>query len=177
MSARESIRHCPGCGAALPPAIVPAGPVDCPACGYVLFVNPAIATAAFVLDPSSRVLLIRRAREPGRGKLAPPGGFIDAGETAEEAIRRELREEVGIEIDSPVFLGSHPNRYAYKGITYDVLDLFFTAHILSDSTARPLDEVEDVNWFPVRDVRPEDLAFPSMQAAWGRFLEAGFQGT
>ncbi len=84
------------------------------------------------------MLLIRRAKEPAKGKLAPPGGFIDVGETAEQGVRREVREEVGIELDHIHFLCSQPNQYFYKEVTYPVLDFFFTARALNADGAAAL---------------------------------------
>ena len=76
----EAFRHCPKCGSARPG---PAGdnPFRCPACGFTLFFNPTVAAAGFLFDAAGRALLIRREKEPAKGKLAIPGGFVDAGET------------------------------------------------------------------------------------------------
>ena len=112
------------------------------------------------------MLFIRRAKEPAKGLLAPPGGFVDGGERAEEAVCREVREEVGLEITPPQFLGSFPNSYPYLGITYPVLDFFFTADAVNPAAAQALDDVESFCWRdPLREIAPEDLAFPSMRAA------------
>jgi ADP-ribose pyrophosphatase YjhB (NUDIX family) len=157
--------HCPRCGAKRE-AVPPAGPFVCAGCGFTFFFNAAIATAVFIERTDGRVLFIRRAKEPARGKLAPPGGFVDIGERVEEAIRREIREEVGLEISAPEFLCSFPNDYHYDGVTYPVLDLFFTARVPEAAQARALDDVESVCWFDPLEVRPDDLAFPSMRAAW-----------
>ena len=127
--------------------------------------------AVFITRPDGQVLLIERAKEPGRGKLAPPGGFIDIGETAESAARREVREEVGLEPEGLSFVGSHPNAYLYAGVTYPVLDLFFAARVGPTAVARALDEVAAVRWLDPRDVDPSGLAFPSMQAAFRQWRD------
>src|SRR5262245_53429279 len=94
----ELFRFCPRCGAARPVENRNQNPFHCNTCGLALFFNPTVAAGAFVSDSAGRVLSIRRAKEPSIGKLAVPGGFIDFGESAEEALRREVREEVGIEV-------------------------------------------------------------------------------
>ena len=120
MHPTASFKYCPACGA--PGSTTPPQPFRCSACAYTLYINTTCATAAFLQRPDGCVLFIRRAKEPAKGKLAIPGGFIDPGETAEFGLRREFMEEVGIAVEEIHYLGSFPNIYHYKGITYDVLD-------------------------------------------------------
>jgi ADP-ribose pyrophosphatase YjhB (NUDIX family) len=144
----------------------PRSPFRCAACGFTLFFNAAIATAVFIRRADGRVLFIRRARDPGKGLLAPPGGFVDIGERAEDAVRREVREEVGLELAAVEFLGSFPNAYLYREVTYPVLDFFFTAVAVRPEAARSLDDVAGLAWLdPGSEVAPEQLAFPSMRQA------------
>ncbi len=97
MFPREFFHHCPRCGSKR--ADLPAdNSFRCAACGFLYYFNPAIAVAGFVSGPAGLVLFIRRAKEPARGKLALPGGFVDYDETAEEALGRETREEVNLEL-------------------------------------------------------------------------------
>lgn len=163
-------QFCPRCGSRQPAP--PARNVfDCTACGLHYFFNPAVATAVFIQRPDGRVLFIRRAKDPGQGRLAPPGGFIDFGETAEQSAVREVREEVGLSLQNLKFLCSQPNSYYYADVTYLVLDLFFTARVEEGAAAAALDDVTSINWADPATVAPEELAFPSMQAAWRRFRE------
>ena len=142
----------------------------CPACGFVYYFNPAIAAAAFIRNSAGQTLFIRRAKEPAKGQLAIPGGFVDVGETAETALRREIREEVDIEIDALGYLCSQTNEYAYKEVTYPVLDLFFVAEISGEAKAAALDGVESCTWLEASRVDPEGIAFPSIRAALALFL-------
>ncbi|MGE0768981.1 MAG: NUDIX domain-containing protein [Hyphomicrobiaceae bacterium] len=75
-------------------------------------VTPLLAADCVVLDPENRVLLIRRGNEPFRGHFALPGGFVDVGETVEDACRRELMEETGVKAGKLVLIGvfSDPTR-------------------------------------------------------------------
>ena len=74
----------------------------CPACGR-WDTRPAVVDG--ILAEGGRILLIRRGREPCRGRFALPGGFIDRDETAREAIAREMREETGLDVEVERFLG------------------------------------------------------------------------
>lgn len=160
----DLFRHCPACGASLPSP--GENPLSCPACGFAYFFNPTVAAAAFIFDPAGRALFIRREKEPEKGKLAVPGGFIDAGETAEEGLRREVREEVGMEIDRIRYLGSGVNHYPYRGVTYPVVDLIYTATTTTPDEAQPLDAVAGVEWKQLGDVAADELAFPSVIMGW-----------
>ena len=89
-------RFCPQCGGpiGLQPLDGRERPV-CSACGHIVYVNPAPSVAA-VLIQEGRVLLVKRGIEPGFGLWGLPGGFIEAGETPEEAVAREVLEETGL---------------------------------------------------------------------------------
>ena len=67
----------------------------CEDCGFVYYLNPKASVAAFVMDRQSRILVCRRAFDPSKGMLDLPGGFTECGETVEEAVVRELSEEIG----------------------------------------------------------------------------------
>lgn len=166
MAPSEYFRHCPACGAPRG-GDGPASPFRCGACGFTLFFNAAIATAVFIRRRDGRFLFIRRARDPGKGLLAPPGGFVDIGERAEDAVRREVREEVGLELASLDYLASFPNSYFYRDVTYPVLDFFFVAETEEPEAARPLEDVDGLSWLdPRTELTPADLAFPSMREAF-----------
>jgi ADP-ribose pyrophosphatase YjhB (NUDIX family) len=143
--------------------------LSCPACGFHLHFNPAVAAGVIVQGEDGRVLLLRRALEPARGKLAFPGGFIDQGENVEDAVHRETREETGLEIEDLRFLGGWPNLYAWRGLEYPVLDLIFAARAVHGAVARARDEVEACLWLRPREVDPAELAFPSLRAGFERF--------
>src|SRR5262245_25105628 len=89
--------HCSWCGAAFPPE---AGwPRKCAGCGNLSYLNP-IPVAVCLLPVDGGLLVIRRAIPPAVGQLALPGGFIDVGETWQQAATRELLEETGVVIDA-----------------------------------------------------------------------------
>lgn len=163
----EVFRFCPRCGAS--PLARTGHHVRCPACGHEHYVNPAVAVGGIVVNGRGEGLFLRRARDPARGLLGMPGGFVDAGETAEDALKREAREETGLEIGGMEFLASFPNLYRFAGVAYDVLDLFFVCRVESFAGARAFDEVQEL---VVRDpaaIAPEEIAFPSMRRALAAF--------
>ena len=167
MNLSDLFEFCPRCGARRSSG--PANPFHCAACGHTQYFNPAVAVAALLLDTGNRLLLLRRAKDPGKGKLGLPGGFVDVGETAEDALRREIREEVNLDVSSLEFLCTLPNDYHYKGVTYPVLDIFFVARVLSTAGTAALDGVESFLWLEPERVDLNEMAFPSNAEALRRF--------
>ena len=166
---RGLFRHCPRCAAALSPA---SSVVECAACGLVYHLNPTVAVAAIVEDAQGRVVLIERAKEPKKGMLALPGGFVDAGENAEGALRRELREELGLEVGALSYVGSWPNLYAYKGVTYPVVDVFFAARERELVLRPDAGEVSGVRLVARDAIDPATIAFESMRRALAGYAGA-----
>lgn len=160
----QLFQYCPRCGAPDFSAVRP-NLLACARCGFHYYLNPVISATAIVADPAGRLLLIRRAKAPAPGKLAFPGGFIDFGETAEQAVRRELQEELGLEILAQQYLTSHPNNYLYREVEYRVLDLFFTARVRAYEIRAEAAEVADYHWVAPEAIDPAELAFDSVRAA------------
>jgi ADP-ribose pyrophosphatase YjhB (NUDIX family) len=161
----ELFRFCPRCAAPRAAENIGHTPLKCAGCGFTFYFNPTVAGAAFVFDSAGRTLLIRRAKDPSAGKLGVPGGFIDFGESAEEGVRREVREEVGLEIDRLRFLVSFPNLYHYREVIYPVVDLYFAADAVNADSAKPLDGVTGIEWRRPADVPDAECAFDSMRVA------------
>ena len=170
MKPSDCFRHCPKCGR---PAGQPGGaPFQCGGCGFLFYFNPAIAVGAVLLAPDDTILLIRRAKDPHRGKLSVPGGFVDVGEVAEEALRREIREEVGLDVERLSYFCSLPNSYPYQGVTYQVLDFFFVGQVAGKSVKIDPGEVAEVCWVPPRQIALETIAFDSVRETLRRYLAA-----
>jgi ADP-ribose pyrophosphatase YjhB (NUDIX family) len=168
----ETFAFCPKCGEQTPAGQRGGHRFECAGCDYVLYFNQGSAVAAILCDPDGRVLFLRRQRDPGRGKLGLPGGFIDHGESAEEALVREIFEETSLKIRDWRYLASFPNRYSYRDITYLVTDLFYVCPV-DDFSGITADASEVAAWFPAfpDDVleRGEAFAFVSNKRAVEKF--------
>lgn len=147
--------------------------VTCPACGFVYFHNCASAAAVIIETPLG-ILLEKRSREPAKGMLDLPGGFVDYGETAEAAAIREVEEELGLRIDLAGYLGSWPNRYVYRGVVYFTTDVVFHALLPVTFDLQSLraegGEVAEIVYVPAERLELEQIAFPSMRAALAEWL-------
>lgn len=164
-------RHCPSCGSA---EIVfeDEKAYRCVSCGFLYFHNVAAAAGAFVLA-DGRLVFIVRSKAPALGLLALPGGFVNPGERAEAAVRRECREEIGWEPGALEFLATFPNRYEYRDILYNTCDLFFIARaplLRPDDLTLDPEEAAGVVFLRPEEVDPDRLAFDSTRMALEAFL-------
>lgn len=121
---------------------------------------------AILLNDADQVLFIIRGKAPGKGLLGLPGGFVDAGETAEEALVREVREELRLDVDTTQYIASFPNKYSFAGVTIPVTDLFFAVTVRSLRTIRV--QAGEIDGWTFRDptsVRSKELAFTTHRLA------------
>ncbi|MDR2176810.1 MAG: NUDIX domain-containing protein [Treponema sp.] len=176
-------KYCPSCASS---AIQFDGShkFSCPVCGFVYYHNTAAATGC-VIRSRRGILLLTRGKEPAKGKLDIPGGFVDPGEGALDGLRRELREEIGWappekgdeQAAGTVFrlFASFPNVYPYRGIPYNTCDMFFAldAPDLTEQDLRPeAGEIGGLRFVEPRSIRIEDLAFDSTRRAITAYLRA-----
>jgi ADP-ribose pyrophosphatase YjhB (NUDIX family) len=111
----EEYQFCPRCSAPLEVRRLkptePARPV-CARCGFIFYLDPKVAVGTIIRTASDRLVLVRRAIEPGYGKWVFPGGYVDRGEALTAAALREAREECGLDIrlDGLVNIYSYPGR-------------------------------------------------------------------
>lgn len=142
----------------------------CDDCHFTFFLNAASAAAGIIVC-GDEVLFTIRQKEPGKGKLGLPGGFVDFGESMEDAICRETLEELGVEITQWQYLLTAPNTYDYTNVRYHTCDGFFVAH-LQEKPELTLQESEiaGVKWLKHPEIQLEDIAFASMRKALAHYL-------
>jgi len=163
--------HCPRCAATLVRS-VPAGDDEerlwCPACGLVLYENPAPTASAIVEDRDGRIMLVRRGIEPFRGLWDLPGGFVRPGEDGKAAARRELEEETGLDVLVGAAVEAVPDVYGPDAAP--TLNLFYQARIVS-GTPTPGSDAAEIAWFgPDALPPPSQIAFACVRevlARWG----------
>lgn len=111
----HAYQFCPRCGGALERRLLkPSEPerLVCMQCGFVFYLDPKIAVGTIIQAGDGRIVLVRRAIEPGYGKWVFPGGYVDRGEPLTKAAIREAREECGLDVrlDALVNIYSYPGR-------------------------------------------------------------------
>lgn len=166
----HQFRYCPLCGS---PQFVEHNnkAKHCLECGFTYYFNPSAATVAFILNERNELLVCRRAKNPAKGTLDLPGGFIDTGETGEEGVSREVAEETALQVVSATYLFSLPNTYLYSGFLVHTLDQFFLCKVDDFSALTSRDDVADCFFVPLDRINPEEFGLDSIRTALRRFLE------
>ena len=166
----EKFKYCPVCGSAHF-VVNNFKSKKCEDCGFTYYANPCSATAAFIVNDKEELLVVRRAKEPAKDTLDLPGGFCDMGETVEEGMIREIKEETGMEVTDIEYLFSSPNEYVYSGMGIHTLDMDYLARVHCDSVAVTAhDDAAEAMWIPINKVNPAEFGLTSIRNAVIRFL-------
>ena len=137
----------------------------CTTCGFVYYFNPSSAVACFIRNVSGEVLLVRRAKNPAKGTLDLPGGFVDMHESAEEAVYREVKEETGLDISESRYLFSIPNLYMYSGFEVHTVDMFFECHVKDFIGVHAEDDAGEIVIMKKEELEAKDFGLISIKKA------------
>ena len=160
----EAYRYCPRCGCEN--AALGSIPFLCSQCSFAEYFGPVAAVGGIIVNARDEILLVRRARDPGLGKWGLPGGFVDPGETVEEALQREILEETGLNVGEFRFLLSLPNEYRHRGLISPVIDFFFEVKLLGEAKiSLAEDELDHFEWAIPPHRHFENMAFLSNRLA------------
>jgi NAD+ diphosphatase len=153
----KPFRFCPACASELVPPDAEGGS-RCPACGRFWYRNAA-PTAGAAIVAGKRVLVTIRGRDPEKGRIDVPGGFLRPDEDPIVGLRREVAEELGVEIEveNSDFIQAAPHTYGDEGDW--VLALGFRAR-LSGGEPSPSDDVAGFKWVAEEEVDGLDWAWP-----------------
>ena len=160
-------RYCPMCGGPLVPRLLKNGDPErpvCTACGYILYLDPKVAVGTIIAMPDDRLVMVRRAIDPGYGLWVFPGGYVDRGEVVTDAALREAREEAGIDIrlDGLVSIYSYPRR--------PPVVIVYAATALGGEL-RHDEESLDIATFGADEIPWAELAFQSTREALQDYLD------
>ncbi|MQA30526.1 MAG: NUDIX domain-containing protein [Luteitalea sp.] len=159
-------RFCPRCGSALERRLLKSTEPErlvCTACGFVFYIDPKIAVGTIIRSPGDRIVLVRRAIEPGYGKWVFPGGYVDRGEPLPIAAVREAREECGLDVR----LDGLVNIYSYAGRTPVIV--VYAATALGGELCVDDEGLEVVEFDPAA-IPWRDLAFRSTEEGLRDYL-------
>lgn len=118
--------------------------------------NP-IVTVGAIIEKYDKILLVKRNTEPFKGRWALPGGHVDFGETAEQAIIRETKKETGLEFKQLKFFKYYDEINPERA--WHAIVLVFTGIVKGKVKRKKINEIANVKWFPINKVDNMKLAF------------------
>ena len=162
-------KFCPVCGSPLEPRVLKITEpkrLVCTntSCGFVFYLDPKIAVGTIIRMASGKIVLVKRAIEPGYGKWVFPGGYVDRGEEITLAAVREAREEAGL----AVRLDHLVNIYSYAGRAPVII--VYAATMISGELAVD-DEGLEAREFDLDEIPWDDLAFRSTREALRDYID------
>jgi 8-oxo-dGTP diphosphatase len=159
-------RFCPTCAGALESRVLKAGEPErlvCTRCGQVLYLDPKVAVGTIIRAEDGRIVLVRRAIEPGYGLWVFPGGYVDRGEPVTGAAIREAREEAGIDIELDRLINIYS--YAHRSL----IVIVYAARAVGGELCVD-DECLEAQWVAPDDIPWDRLAFHSTSQALREYL-------
>ena len=148
----------------------------CKKCEFQYYINNSAAVACLIFNASGELLLTRRAIEPNIGMLDLPGGFVEPIETAEEAVRREIKEELNLHVTEMAYLVSFPNLYPFSDFLVPTVDLAFVCKTGDQDGLKPDDDVASVEFVLPENINYNELCSESMKQIIRFYLSGQIEG-
>ncbi len=166
---KNIIEYCPRCGEK---RFLPScqKSFECKSCKFTLFVNTAATVSALIENMEGQLLLTKRKEEPHAGTWDLPGGFVDYDESLEDALKREMDEELSLEIDSLQYFCSTKGRYEYKGVLYHTIDSSFKCLINDFEGIKAGDDVEDFRFIGKNSINFDDIGLDAVKDIISKLL-------
>ena len=158
-----NFKYCPSCGEPNLQSNDPKSLV-CLSCGFIYYHSP-VAVAVGIVEYEDQIIITKRAREPQKGLLALPGGFVDYQESLESALARELHEELNLSLSQFTYLCSYWEKYLFREVVCFSTIAFFIVRTDDIAMAEANDDIEPFFLVRPQDIDSRDLAFVSDRVA------------
>lgn len=161
----DCYQTCPNCQAQLDKTISSA---KCPDCDFVFYLNPAPCVIILIANQKQQILWTVRGIEPGKGQYDLPGGFIEPGETAEQAVIREAKEELSVDVKIIKYLDNIPDIYGI--LEEPTLNFIYLVEVASGQL-QAQDDVSRLEWIDL-DKLPSPIAFKNATIALEKYKQS-----
>lgn len=156
---------CPKCGAQLdfkiPNEFDHEKRYTCSQCAFIFYQNSKPTASALIINEQKQLLVVKRAYNPGAGMWDFPGGFLEYGESAEDGVKREVQEELHVDITLQHLLGIYTDYYDTVGEA--TLNIYYVATITSGKPKASSD-IDSCRWFDFESI-PKEFAFQNNKDA------------
>lgn len=156
MDPNDTYKFCPRCGNKLEPS---KESLQCISCGFHFYLNPAPTNAIILENDKKEILLVKRKFEPKKGFWDTAGGFILPDESVEQSVKREIKEELNVDVKMTGIIGIYPDKYLFQEIIYPTLNILVTVDIIS-GTLQAMDDAAEIGFFPYAAILEQQFAFP-----------------
>lgn len=168
MDPRKAYRFCPRCGGKL---VEKTDFLRCTSCGLHFYINSIPCNAVIIENEKHEILLVKRKMEPRAGFWDLPGGFLKAGEDFFHSVKRELREELHVEIEVGGIVGIYEDTYPFQDIVNPTLIIVVAARIIRGDL-KAEDDVSEYKYFSKERVLEQDLSFPGIRRSLEDYFKA-----
>lgn len=156
MDPKIAFKFCPRCAQKLQ---LKNESLQCSSCGFHFYVNPAPTNAVLIENEKKEILLVKRKFDPKKGFWDTAGGFLQPNESIEDSVKREIFEELGVDVEMTRIIGLYPDDYLFQDIIYPTINILVTAKIIS-GTLQAGDDAEEFEFFPREKILYLQFAFP-----------------
>lgn len=162
MILQDVYKFCPKSGDALKQ--ISENILQCNNCGYKLYVNPITCNGVIIVNENGKIMLVKRKFDPKKGYWDLPGGFIEPHEDLEQSVKREIKEELGVDIDLIKIIGVYNDVYEFQDIIWPTLGIVVAAKTVTGNF-RSSDDINSYKFFRLQEALKQRLAFHSIKKA------------
>jgi len=167
MKLADFFKYCPNCKSKLKKT----DHFFCPNCEFYFYLNPFPTNALILYNKSHEIVLVKRKYPPKKNFWDLPGGFINQNETVEQSIKREIKEELNIDINTKKlkYLTSTVDKYLYNKINQKTICFTFVYQI-ENEVLKPADDVSEIKFFKKESIPWNKIAFMGINLALKKYF-------
>lgn len=173
MDPKKAYKFCPICGGKLIPQ--KENLLICSKCKFHFYINPLACNAVIIENEKGEILLVKRKYEPKKGYWDWPGGFIAPEENLEESVKREIKEELGVDVEVDKIVGVYNDFYEYQKILSPSIGMVVSAQIIGGEI-KPADDVTEYKYFKPDEIFKMELAFEFIKRGIKDYLKMSHFG-
>lgn len=168
MDPKKAFRVCPRCSGKL--FQKSSNLLQCSNCGFKFYINPVPCNGVIIENQKGEILLVRRAVAPKKGFWDLPGGFININEDLEQSVKREIKEELGVEVEVKKIVNVYNDHYLYQNINFPTLGIVVSAKIVGGEL-KARDDVSGYRFFKQKAIPFEKIAFKGIKRGLKDYLK------
>jgi NADH pyrophosphatase NudC (nudix superfamily) len=168
MDPKNVYKFCPRCGGKL---VIKQDSLECVNCGFHFYINSIPCNSVIIESEKKEILLVKRKVEPRAGTWDLPGGFLKPGENFYESAKREIREELHVEIEISGIVGIYEDTYLFQEILNPTLMITTAGKIISGDLKAD-DDVLEYRYFTKEEVLQQELSFSGIRKSLEDYINS-----